>query len=289
MWVRGNRHRQNAGLHPINVCAAYLAGRIGGKPVLDFATAERCRKAHARFNDLAGRARFTADWFTPHIDTWVAALAPRLAHIKPDILEIGSWEGMSTLFMLSFFEDSTLTDVDTWEGGDDQRSLELGGRESRFDRNVAPVADRIRKIKGLSAEVLPRLHCDRLAYDLIYVDGSHCADDLPIDALNSQKMLGKGGRLIFDDCLWRQNISLSSNPANAVNLFLRQTPGQYRLIRVGAQVLIERLKGDADAPAAWRSVNRVARRQWLTTSTERSTRSRPAPSWIPPYDGEPAP
>src|SRR5579864_40481 len=181
---------------PITVCAAYLAGRIGGEPVLDCATVERLRKAKVRFNDLAAHARFTTDWVTPHIDSWVAAFAHRLVCMKLEILEIGSWEGVSTLFMLSLFEDRTLTSVDTWDGGDDQRSLGLGGLESRFDSNVSPVADRIRKIKGPSAEVLPRLHWDCSGYDLIYIDGSHYADDVLIDALNSWKMLRKGGILI---------------------------------------------------------------------------------------------
>lgn len=189
---------------------------------------------------------------------------------------------MSTLFMLSLFEDGTLTAVDTWEGGDDQRSLELGGLESRFDSNVAPVAGRIRKIKGLSAEVLPRLHSDRSAYDLIYIDGSHYADDVLVDALNSWRMLRKGGMLIFDDYLWRGYSHLSSNPANAINLFLRQKRGQYRLVEVGAQLLIGRLMDDPDAPAVGRSVEQDLQVASLTTSSDGSTRSRPAPSWTSP-------
>ena len=271
---------------PITVCAAYLAGRIGGQPALDCATVERLRKAKVRFNDLAAHARFTTDWFTPHIDSWVAAFAHRLVCMKLEILEIGSWEGMSTLFMLSLFEDRTLTSVDTWDGGDDQRSLGLGGLESRFDSNVSPVADRIRKIKGPSAEVLPRLHWDCSGYDLIYIDGSHYADDVLIDALNSWKMLRKGGILIFDDYLWRQYINLSSNPANAINLFLRQKRGQYRLIEVGAQVLIERLMDDADAQTVRRLVEQG--RQQAMASTDGSTQS-PATVVDRPHDGEPAP
>jgi predicted O-methyltransferase YrrM len=236
---------------PIGACTAYLDGKLGRAAKLDPAAVERRRRAKARFGELAARARFTSDWFTPYVDAWMAAFARAgLADRRPDILEIGAWEGMSTLFLGACFEHSTITVVDTWAGGEDHSgSAALRDVEHRFDANVAPVGGRIKKAKGLSSEVLARLHAEQVRYDLIYIDGSHYADDVLVDALHSWGMLRRAGVLIFDDYLWQGYRHGSSNPGPAINLFLKHKRSQYRLLNVGSQVILQRLTDEADRHA----------------------------------------
>ena len=42
----------------------------------------------------------TQDWFSHNIDTWTA-LFPLVQSLKPRVLEIGSWEGRSAVFLLT--------------------------------------------------------------------------------------------------------------------------------------------------------------------------------------------
>ena len=58
-------------------------------------------------------------------------------------------------------------------------------------------ANDINLIRGLSEDELPRI--SKNSIDLIYIDGSHEADNVLLDGLLSYKLLKEGGIMIFDD------------------------------------------------------------------------------------------
>ena len=68
-------------------------------------------------------------------------------------------------------------------------------------------------------------------FDLIYIDGSHTAADVLIDAVLAFQLLRVGGVMIFDDYLWSMEPALSVDPLNmpkpAIDafaaIFLRKT------------------------------------------------------------------
>lgn len=72
---------------------------------------------------------------------------------KVNALEIGSWEGLSSYFILSTIPNSHLTCVDTWEGADEHKDSqgisfeELGRIEENFDKNLTVFAERLKNIK----------------------------------------------------------------------------------------------------------------------------------------------
>jgi predicted O-methyltransferase YrrM len=195
-----------------------------------------------RFGALIATRQFTTDWFDNNIAVWSTKLASLKAqHPKPAILEIGSFEGKSTLFLLTHLPDSHLTVVDMWAGDEAQRSSSQSSRvEQRFDTNVAEFKDRITKIRGNSAECLAKLLSGGPSqFDLIYVDGSHYADDVMIDATLSWQLLRQGGLMIFDDYLFtgpRRDIRKST--CRAINLFLRMIKGEHEIRHVAYQVMI---------------------------------------------------
>ena len=64
-------------------------------------------------------------------------------------------------------------------------------------------------------------------FDVIYVDGSHFADDVLTDGINAWRLLKQGGIMIFDDLLWACYPRARANPAWAINLFLKYHKGEY--------------------------------------------------------------
>jgi Methyltransferase domain len=93
------------------------------------------------------------------------------------VLEIGSWEGRSALFFLNYFPASQLVCVDTFGGNiEHMRNPHFAAlipeTEQRFDANVAAFTGRVEKIKGTSADVLPRLGIAGRRFNIVYVDAT---------------------------------------------------------------------------------------------------------------------
>src|SRR5205085_2645131 len=117
-----------------------------------------------------------------------------LERVRPGrVLEIGCFEGRSTSFLVeacSQFGPLSLCCVDTWRGSTDLSPERMAGVERRFDDNVelavrraaAPV--HITKMKVPSRTALATLiSTGSEPFDLIYVDGSHTAPDVLLDAV----------------------------------------------------------------------------------------------------------
>ena len=119
------------------------------------------------------------------------------------MLEIGSFEGLSTCYFLWRLRSAQLTCVDTFEGSPGLPSDDRAGLEEAFDRNVELVdASRVRKLVGDSRRVLLDLADEASRFDLVYVDGSHRGLDVLVDAALSWRLLEVGGVVVFDDYGW---------------------------------------------------------------------------------------
>ena len=195
---------------------------------------------------------FTNDWFTHNIPSWLFIFKQcNLAKKnKLNILEIGSYEGMSTLFLLQSFPKLIITCVDIW--GKSSKSIYQENYEKlsktqkmklsiedRFDQNTKSFQKRIKKIRSSSLSFF--YHHQKLNYyDLIYIDGSHYADDVIIDSILAFSLLKKNGILIFDDYLWWYYSNPRKNPSAAINLFLKLKADSLKIIFVGYQIAIQK-------------------------------------------------
>lgn len=186
------------------------------------------------------------DWFSGNIPYWLSVIDElNLRNKELKALEIGSWEGLSSHFLLSTLPKVHLTCVDTWEGADEHKdgtaatAQVLSQIENRFDENLKSFKDRLKKHKGTSFSFF-QANTKRCIYDFIYVDGSHHCDDVMIDAIRCFEMLKVGGIMVFDDYFWRYYPKAIDNPAAAINLFLRLKKGSYRIIRMYYQIIIQK-------------------------------------------------
>jgi predicted O-methyltransferase YrrM len=153
---------------------------------------------------------FSVDWFTPHWANWLNA-TQNLQVAK--VLEIGSFEGRSTCKILEEFGSKAPLEIhcaDTWAGGIEHQHLNMNEIETRFDRNVQIAQERVSqptnviKHKGFSISGLLNLlnHGHAETFDIVFVDGSHRADDVLTDLVLSYQLCKIGGIIICDDYLW---------------------------------------------------------------------------------------
>jgi Methyltransferase domain len=187
--------------------------------------------------------KFSNDWFKPNIPYWHDVFVNYGLYEK-DLrsLEIGSWEGMSTLFILSSLPKVMHTSVDTWAGADEHQGTEvLNVIEKNFDHNTQKYQDKLKKFKGTSFNFFNQLS-GRENFDLIYIDGSHHTDDVIVDAIKSFEQLKVGGIMIFDDYFWVYYKNAIDNPAGAVNAFLTLKHGCYEILAVYNQLILKKIR-----------------------------------------------
>lgn len=194
-------------------------------------------------------AHYTRDWFQPHVRNWERWLSGLRDRPSLRALEIGSFEGRSTVWLLQNVltqADSRIDCVDLFRPDPLQ-----GDYHQRFRANVAPWSHKVREYAGPSAEQLGRV---RGPYDLIYIDGWHTAFGALADGVMAWPQLKVGGLMIFDDYLWMPPAyRRASRPNKLIREFWRALGKNWReraIARIAAQtpklgidVLLSTLRG----------------------------------------------
>lgn len=161
---------------------------------------------------------FTEDWFTGYIPAWEQLF--KITKVPDNILEIGSFEGRSTCWLLENTK-ARISCVDTWEGSDEHTSEHKNGLFERFSENIAPYKDRVTTYRGFSGEVLRTFKCEP-TFDFIYIDGSHYSKDVLEDAILAWRLLTPMGVIVFDDYNWTaQGTTIEDvrNPRTGIDAF----------------------------------------------------------------------
>ena len=202
-----------------------------------------------QFKSDMQKGQFSNDWFTNNIPYWNEVFEKYDLKNKPiKALEVGSWEGMSSLFILATLPKATLISVDTWQGADEhQGSSTLQTIERNFDKNIEAYRDRSTKFKGTSFNFFNDYVVIN-SFDLIYIDGSHHTDDVIVDAIKGFELLKVGGVMIFDDYFWGYYNKPIDNPAGAVNAFLRLKEGAFEIECIYGQLILKKIKDGRTVP-----------------------------------------
>jgi hypothetical protein len=193
--------------------------------------------------------RFKTDWFSSNIPVWNQILKRFVNLSNLFFLEVGSWEGRATCWLLDNIltsESSTITCIDTFKGSIEHEGMGLEGHlsnlESIFDCNIAKTgrASQVRKLKGLSQYYLTQLPTN--TFDLCYVDGSHTAPDVLSDIVLGWNLIKDKGMIIFDDYGWGdyQN-QPAMHPKLAIDSFLDVFQDRIRLVYKGYQIIVEKI------------------------------------------------
>ena len=174
----------------------------------------------------------TQDWFSFNKSAWQDLF--RLVHSKaPRVLEIGSWEGRSAVFLLTTLcaAGGELVCIDHF---DLMGTAEGRERYRKLTHNLT--------LTGRPARVLPQFSVPALytllqeetnkeseaGFDWIYIDGSHRSDDTLLDAELAWRLARPGCIFIFDDYNWpEQPLDSPHHPRCGIDAFLAVHRGEY--------------------------------------------------------------
>ncbi|KAJ2912125.1 hypothetical protein MD484_g8286, partial [Candolleomyces efflorescens] len=208
----------------------------------------------------------TQDWFSHNIPHWTA-LFP---HIRTEshyvqgngarILEIGSWEGRSAVFVANELcktraptvlsrdppsvsvpsapthQHSEVVCIDHFDLFKSEAGKERFGR---INHNLSLTNTKFRIIPEFSVTGLMKLLNEAIVaesqervvkqgFDWVYIDGSHRSDDTFLDGELAWRLTRKGGLMIFDDYRWDVEPEMSiEHPKRGIDGFLALHHGEY--------------------------------------------------------------
>tara|TARA_R110000782_G_scaffold10870_1_gene33586 strand:+ start:359 stop:928 length:570 start_codon:yes stop_codon:yes gene_type:complete len=185
--------------------------------------------------------KYTENWFN------VSEISNELKnHLditsKKKMLEIGCFEGLSTVFFADNFlshKDSRLDAVDpfiTVDDNDHMSYFENSPIEANFDYNISHCRNREKiSVYKMTSDVF--FVNNNETYDFIYIDGCHLCEFIKRDMENSFSRLNEGGIMWMDD--YRGGKSNDSSIKDTMDLFLEQHSG-FKVIHVGYQLAIKK-------------------------------------------------
>jgi SAM-dependent methyltransferase len=178
---------------------------------------------------------FTSDYTSYNTSNWVRIFEEYRGQAGIRMLEIGSYEGRSAVWFLENIlthPSASIVCLDFFT------SLPLN---MRFDHNIrrSGQGNKVTKLKGRSDAILSTLPLDH--FDIIYIDGSHQAADVLMDAMLSWYRIKPGGIMLLDDYLWAPGTPATERPQMAIDLFLQSFAGRYELLLKSYQIAIRKL------------------------------------------------
>ena len=181
--------------------------------------------------------KITNDYFSSHSYNFYKLM--NKIHKNFSYLEIGSFEGNSTIFVANNFPQSKITCIDPWIKTEEYSNiLNFKDLEKNFDENISEFKNII-KIKKTS-DLFFKDNKER--YDVIYVDGYHYGPQVLRDVKSSWNILKKDGYLICDDYIWDYYKKKEETPCYAINTFLKEITREYSVMKVSnSQIFIRKL------------------------------------------------
>ena len=200
------------------------------------------------------------DWFSayakPNFEKYLIPLAG-VDNLR--FLQLGVYTGDASVWLLKNVltaNTSSLIDVDTWEGSDEEVHESID-----FDEVWKVYLDKVKSLKpiGMYRQTTVQFLSHELGccdsspndpyFDFIYIDADHTAVGVLLDAELSWYRLRPNGLLAFDDYQWGAHLPASKSPKLGIDLFLERHAGEYEILEQGLQVWLRKLQlihGTAD-------------------------------------------
>ena len=163
------------------------------------------------FIEFVKRKKITHNFFSKNSFDWLKNLKNRNIN---DYLEIGSFEGVSILFINKNFKPKNIHAVDTWGGSNEY------GKEvifTKVEKNYKFNTKGIKNIKNFKMTSDIFFKRKNIKYDLIYIDGLHTKKQVTKDLNNALKLSKKDTVIICDDFFWKFDKKFTKNlPAEGI-------------------------------------------------------------------------
>lgn len=182
--------------------------------------------------------QFIDNWFSENIPIWQEYLSPFAKRADVQALEIGSYQGMSTCWLLDNIlnhPSAKIVCVDLFRSP----------WHEQFDSNVLKTSAqaKVTKIANRSQEAL--LFLRPRTYDFIYIDGFHEANAVLQDAVLSWNLVNVGGLMIFDD----YGEPGEQSAKQGTDWFLSLFNTSVEILHKGYQVILRKTSNTVDLDA----------------------------------------
>lgn len=164
------------------------------------------------------------------------------------ILEIGSFEGLSTCFFSDILLNNCLSSIVCVDPflGDKNNTIPhvIDNTEKLFLSNInkSKNSNKITFYKVKSNYFFDNIISPLEKYNFIYIDGSHEAKDIENDMENSFKYLEVNGIMWMDDYGGVNKKYKLHNPRIPMNIFLLKYKNSIKIIHKGYQLAIQKIK-----------------------------------------------
>jgi predicted O-methyltransferase YrrM len=186
------------------------------------------------------------NWFNHTAkDNFEKFLIPLAGQENLNFLQVGAFTGDASLWMLDNIltnVSSTLYDVDTWQGSDEDAHKDMNF-EDVFNIYLEKTASRTMYYKGKSLDYfMSRSQFGpQVQYDFIYIDGDHTTIGALLDAELGWQFLKPNGIMAFDDYTWGAEMPPHLTPTLGIDLFLARHEGKYETLVINSQVWIKKI------------------------------------------------
>jgi predicted O-methyltransferase YrrM len=185
--------------------------------------------------------QYSQDWFSHNIE----GLKVMMAQLPDNklFLEVGSYEGRSTCWFLEngLADDGAIFCYDTWEGSEEHSAAQSKDLYQKFNHNIELAKKPTQSVYSYMGKSVETIRRQNLEFDFVYIDGSHQAPDVLMDACLTFRMLKKGGIMVFDDYLWKDMPGVLHQPKIAIDAFVNIFSEQIETVMIGYQYGIKKL------------------------------------------------
>lgn len=159
---------------------------------------------------------------------------------KLNVLQLGVYTGDASLWMLQNLGEIELTDVDTWQGSDEEEHKAMD-----FEDVYKVYLDKIKDYKvnikrATTTHYLVMQYGAGKVFDFIYIDADHTTVGVLMDAELSWPLLKSGGIMAFDDYTLGPDMPAELTPTLGIDLFLARHEGEYEILVINEQVWIKK-------------------------------------------------
>ena len=157
-------------------------------------------------------------------------------------LQIGAFTGDASVWLCENIltdKSSWLYDVDTWHGSNEteHKSLDFDEVLKFYEKRIGVLKSVVR-LRMTSDEYFAGNN--EIRFDFIYIDGDHTAEQVSKDAENAWQLLKPNGIMAFDDYMWGEDVPEHLTPRPAIDNFLTNHAGEYKLLSQDYQVWIQK-------------------------------------------------
>lgn len=143
---------------------------------------------------------FTEEWFGTASQDALAELVRKVAHLEGDIVEVGAWEGRSTIALARAAHPQLVNTVDTWEGSPGEVSSELAATRDVHAQFVANLeAAQVDNVLGWACDWRTYFTTHHDPIKFCFIDAEHTYAEVRDNIEAVLPLLVPGGIIAGDD------------------------------------------------------------------------------------------